>query len=178
MEKQSEDKEQKQIGVFMITAMWVLLLILLVYFFEEVIEQKLNPNQALTTRYVGDNIREVTLQRNNQGHYVTDGHINGQRVVFMLDTGATGVAIPQHLVPGLGLERGPKIELRTANGRADAYMTTLDRVGVGDIELEDVSAVINPNDGTDMILLGMSFLKKIEFTQRGNELVLRQVYGR
>lgn len=177
MENNPEHKEQKNIGIFMITVMWILLLGLLVYFFEDVIDQKLNPNQALTTRYISENIREVTLLRNNHGHYITNGKINGQKVVFMLDTGATGVAVPQHLVPALSLKRGPEIELHTANGRAKAYMTTINTVGVGDIELKDISAVINPNDKTDIILLGMSFLKQIEFTQRGDELILRQVSG-
>jgi aspartyl protease family protein len=50
----------------------------------------------------------------------------------------------------------------------------LDRVAVDGIELENVRAIINPNDDTDVILLGMSFLKKIEFTQRGDVLILRQ----
>lgn len=175
MDNNLAQKEQKQIGTFMIAMMWILFLILLIYFFEDVIDRKLNPNQDVTTRYVGEDIREVTLQRNRQGHYVTNGQINGQQVVFMLDTGATGVAVPEHLAPALGLEKGQSIELHTANGRAIGYMTNIEIIGVGEIELEGVSAVINPNDKTDIILLGMSFLKQIEFTQRGDELILRQV---
>jgi aspartyl protease family protein len=175
MDNNSTQKEQKRIGTFMIVMMWILFLILLVYFFEDVIDRKFNPNQNVTTHYVGEDIREVTLQRNRQGHYVTNGQINGQQVVFMLDTGATGVAIPEHLAGMLKLKRGTRIELHTANGRATGYMTTIDAIGVGDIELENIRAVINPNDKTDMILLGMSFLKQIEFTQRGDELILRQV---
>jgi aspartyl protease family protein len=177
MDNNSVHKEQRHIGTFMIVMMWILFLILLVYFFEDVIDRKLNPNQNLTTHYVGEDIREVTLQRNRQGHYVTDGWINGRQVVFMLDTGATGVAVPEHLAQALNLKRGQRIELHTANGRAIGYMTTIENVGVGDIKLDDISAVINPNDETDIILLGMSFLKQIEFTQRGDILILRQVLG-
>ncbi len=177
MENDSIHKEQKRIGVFMITLMWILFLGLLFYFFEDVIDRKLNPNQNVSTLYISDNIREVTLQRNNQGHYVTDGQINGQQVVFMLDTGATGVAVPEHLAARLGLKRGMRIELQTANGRATGYMTNIKNIGVGEIKLGDISAVINPNDDTDIILLGMSFLKQIEFTQRGDVLILRQVSG-
>lgn len=171
----SAQKEQKHIGAFMIAMMWILFLILLVYLFEDVIERKLNPNQNVATNYISEDIREVTLQRNRQGHYVTDGWINGQQVVFMLDTGATGVAIPEHLAQRLNLRRGQRIELHTANGRAIGYMTNIENIGVGDIKLGNISAVINPNDKTDLILLGMSFLKQIEFTQRGDELILRQV---
>ncbi len=161
----------------MIAMMWVLLLILLVYFFGEAIERKLNPNQALTTRYIGENIREVTLQRNNQGHYITNGQINGSEVVFMLDTGATGVAVPAHIAREVGLKKGPAIEIHTANGRATGYISNLDRIGIDGIQMENIRAVINPNDNSDMILLGMTFLKEIEFTQRGDELILRQVSG-
>ncbi len=177
MENDSIHKEQKRMGVFMITLMWILFLGLLFYFFEDVIDRKLNPNQNVSTLYISDNIREVTLQRNNQGHYVTDGQINGQQVVFMLDTGATGVAVPEHLASSLYLKKGQPVRLQTANGFATGYTTSIDNIGVGGIKLENVRAVINSGDSSDVILLGMSFLKQIEFTQRGDELILRQVSG-
>ncbi len=158
----------------MVTAMWILFLILLVSFFAGVIDRQTNPNQSLNTRYSETGTREVELQRNRYGHYVTDGAINGRPVVFMLDTGATGVAVPAHIAQGLQLERGAVIQLRTANGVARGYKARLDRVAIDGIQLEDISAIINPNDDSDVILLGMSFLKQIEFTQRGDSLILRQ----
>ena len=174
MDKKSDKKEQTQIGTWMIGMMWVVLMGLLVYIFEDEIERKINPNQIVDTVYVGEHSREVTLQRNRKGHYVTNGHINGQSVVFMLDTGATGVAVPQHLAAQLQLKKGQSIELHTANGRATGYMTSINDIGVGDIKLQEIDAVINPNDKSEVILLGMSFLKEIEFTQRGDTLILRQ----
>ena len=174
MDKNSDQKEQTQIGTWMIAMMWIVLFGMLFYIFEEEIERKINPNQTVDTVYLGDQTREVTLQRNRKGHYVTSGHINNQPVVFMLDTGATGVAVPQHLAARLFLQKGQSIELHTANGRATGYMTNIDNIGVGDIKLHDIDAVINPNDKSDIILLGMSFLKEIEFTQRGDMLILRQ----
>ncbi|MDA3869973.1 MAG: TIGR02281 family clan AA aspartic protease [Gammaproteobacteria bacterium] len=174
MKNNPEAKEQKRIGTFMVTAMWILFLILLVSFFAGVIDRQTNPNQSLNTRYSETGTREVELQRNRYGHYVTDGAINGRPVVFMLDTGATGVAVPAHIAQGLQLERGAVIQLRTANGVARGYKARLDRVAIDGIQLEDISAIINPNDDSDVILLGMSFLKQIEFTQRGDSLILRQ----
>lgn len=158
----------------MIVVMWVILLIILIYFFGKIVDQQLNPNQTLSTRYVEDNAREIVLQRNRYGHYVTSGQINGHEVVFMLDTGATGVAVPEHIASKIGLKRGRSIEMHTANGRVTGYVSQLDRIGIDEIELEKVRAVINPGDDSDMILLGMTFLKKIEFTQRGDTLILRQ----
>jgi len=174
MDDDAVKKEQHHIGTVMMIVMWLLLLVIVSYFFGKLLDQQNNPNQVLTTKYIGDNLREIVLERNRQGHYVTNGSINGKEVVFMLDTGATGVAVPEHIATRLGLKKGVPVEIQTANGVARAYMSTLQRVGVGDIELEDVGAYINPNDQQDEILLGMTFLKHIEFTQRGDTLILRQ----
>ncbi|MDH5612981.1 MAG: TIGR02281 family clan AA aspartic protease [Gammaproteobacteria bacterium] len=174
MDNNPEAKEQKRIGTFMVVLMWILLLAFLISFFEDVIDRQINPNQSLNTQYTETGVREVELQRNRYGHYVTDGSINGQPVVFMLDTGATGVAVPQHIAKDLQLEPGMAIQVQTANGLATGYDSVLDRVAVDGIELKNIRAIINPNDDTDVILLGMSFLKKIEFTQRGDVLILRQ----
>lgn len=174
MEGDSANKEQHRIGTAMTIVMWCLLLVIVSYFFNNLLDKQNNPNQVLTTKYVGDNLREVVLERNRQGHYVTNGTINGKQVVFMLDTGATGVAVPEHMVQRLGLKRGVPVEIQTANGLAEAYMSSLQSVGIGEIKLYDVGAYINPNDQQDEILLGMTFLKHIEFTQRGNTLILRQ----
>ncbi len=174
MENNPQHKEQKRIGTFMVVVMWVLFLVLLMSFFEGVIDRQINPNQSLNTQYTEAGVREVELQRNRYGHYVTDGSINGQHVVFMLDTGATGVAVPQHIANDLQLKRGAAIQVLTANGEVTGYASTLESVAVDGIELKNVSAIINPGDASDVILLGMSFLKKIEFTQRGDILILRQ----
>lgn len=118
--------------------------------------------------------REVSLQRNKYGHYVTSGKINGHEVVFMLDTGATGVAIPAAIAARLNIKRGQRYMTQTANGTAPAYATRLDTVSVGDIEFTNIAAGISPGLQSEQILLGMSFLKHIEFSQRGDTLILRQ----
>ncbi|MDH3343503.1 MAG: retroviral-like aspartic protease family protein, partial [Gammaproteobacteria bacterium] len=74
----------------------------------------------------------------------------------------------------LQLQRGVAIQVLTANGEVTGYVSKLDSVAVDGIELKEVRAIINPGDDSDVILLGMSFLKKIEFTQRGDVLILRQ----
>ncbi len=174
MDNNPEHKEQKSIGTFMVVAMWVVFLIIVMSFFEDVIDNQTNPNQSLNTQYTEAGVREVELQRNRYGHYVTDGSINGQHVVFMLDTGATGVAVPQHIANDLQLKRGVAIQVLTANGEVTGYASMLGSVAVDGIELQNVRAIINPGDASDVVLLGMSFLKKIEFTQRGDVLILRQ----
>ncbi|RLQ22790.1 TIGR02281 family clan AA aspartic protease [Seongchinamella sediminis] len=167
-------REQKRMGLGMMIMAWVVLLGLGVLFFGDVLERQFNPNQQLETRYSTEGIREVVLQRNRFGHYVTTGSINGKPVTFMLDTGATGVAIPEAVARRLQIPRGRPYRTQTANGVSTSYAATLDSVAVGDIELRNVQAGIAPGLAMDEILLGMSFLKHIEFSQRGDSLILRQ----
>ncbi len=167
------EDEQKRMGKFMLIGMWVLLVIMLTYLFRNILDRQHNPNQELASRVTGE-YAEVVLKRNKFGHYVASGKINGQPVVFMLDTGATHVAVPARVAGRLGLKRGRKRIYQTANGPAAAWATVLDSVSLGDIEVRDVRASINPQMDNEEILLGMSFLKQIEFTQRGDLLILRQ----
>jgi aspartyl protease family protein len=168
-------REQKRMGTVMQALAWLVLLGLGVFYFSDLLDEQYNPNQSLHTHHAEDGFREVVLQRNKFGHYVTSGEINGKPVTFMLDTGATGVAIPDSLANRLGLQRGRAFPTQTANGVSTSYAANLDRVSVGGIELRDVSAGITPGLTTDEVLLGMSFLKHIEFTQRGDTLILRQL---
>jgi aspartyl protease family protein len=174
MSQQDEIREQKRMGTAMQALAWLVLLGLGVAYFSDFLDKQYNPNQSIQTNIAEGGVREVVLQRNKFGHYVTAGAINGKPVTFMLDTGATGVAIPQDLTAYLGLQPGAAFRTQTANGIGVGYAVTLARVSVGAIELHDVPASIAPGLQTEEILLGMSFLKHIEFTQRGDTLILRQ----
>lgn len=168
------NKTPQGLGKGMIIVAWILALGLLTLFFNNFVDKQHNPNQDLSTQYRQDGTREVKLQRNRRGHYVANGTINGQPVVFFLDTGATIVSIPEPVARRLNLQRGVEMLASTANGTVTTYSAELDSVAVGDIELHRVRASINPQMQSDEILLGMSFLKHLEFTQRGETLILRQ----
>jgi len=174
MAGEKEIQEQKRMGTVMQALAWLVFLGLGVFFFGDLLGKQYNPNQSVQTRYAEDGVREVVLQRNKFGHYVTAGKINGLDVTFMVDTGATGVAIPEAVAHDLGLPRGRAFRTRTANGLSTTYAANLKWVSVGGIELQDVQAGIAPGLQTEEILLGMSFLKHIEFSQRGDVLILRQ----
>jgi aspartyl protease family protein len=165
---------QQGIGKGMIYAAWLIILGLLTLFFNQYLDKEYNPNQNISTKYNQDSSREVILKRNRNGHYVTNGIINGKSVVFFLDTGATIVSIPAHLKDYLNLEQGVPLMAQTANGSVRTFHTTLDNIGIGAIELHNVRASLNPQMRMNEILLGMSFLKHLEFTQRGDTLILRQ----
>jgi aspartyl protease family protein len=161
-------------GTAMHILFWIALLALLSVYFSDLLERQRNPNRDVTSQVTDSGVREVQLKRNRQGHYVTAGTINGEAVVFLLDTGATGVAIPAAIAERLSLPRGRSFITNTANGRSKSYQTRLAEVGIGDIRLHNVEAAIAPGLEMREVLLGMSFLKHIEFTQRGNVLTLRQ----
>ena len=117
--------------------------------------------------------KEVVLQQNRQGHYVASGTVNNVPVLFLLDTGATDVAIPESIALAAGLRRGNTSRASTANGAVTVYSTRIDELTLGNIVLEDVSASITTSMPGNTILLGMSALRQVEFSQRGGELTLR-----
>lgn len=153
---------------------WIVVLGLLSALFTGWMEKLNNPNQQVTTVLRTDGVREVVLEQNRAGHYVASGTINGSPVTFLLDTGATSVSVPARVADRLGLERGVPLRANTANGVITTYATRLDRVRLGDIELANVRADINPHMRSGEVLLGMSFLRQLEFTQRDRELTIRQ----
>lgn len=101
---------------------WAAALFLATRFFGQWEDSQRNPNRQVQSEH-GQGFIEVRLLSNGQGHFVVDGAINGQVVHFMLDTGATDVAIPEGLARDLNLARGSPVLLSTANGRTEGYRT-------------------------------------------------------
>ncbi|MCK5722764.1 MAG: TIGR02281 family clan AA aspartic protease [Gammaproteobacteria bacterium] len=153
--------------------MWIALMIMVFFLFNKLLERDYNPNQQVLMQN-RDKQRVVILKRNRYGHYVTQGEINNHSVTFMLDTGASDISIPDKIAKKLKLSYGQERQYQTANGTITANLTTLESVSIGNIKLQNVRASINPKMDHDEILMGMSFLKYIEFTQRGDTLILRQ----
>ncbi len=160
--------QQTGFGLLMVAALGMLGL--LTWFFSGQLEQRSNPNRVVESQRLGERI-EVVLQADRQGHFVATGGINGREVVFLVDTGATLVSIPEALADRLGLVREAPIGLQTAAGPVQGYLTRLDEVRLGDIVRRDVRAAINPGRH-DTVLLGMSFLRNLELTQRDGQLTV------
>ena len=115
----------------------------------------------------------VVLEQDRNGHYQAQGQINGQPVIFLVDTGATDVALPESTARALGLEFGPRIKVMTAAGPASAWVTRLDEVTVGGIRRQNVRATITDGEFNG-VLLGMSFLKHYSLQQQDGTLVIRE----
>lgn len=169
----SIDDTPSRIGRIMTFAAWIVGLALLVMFFNGMIERQTNPNPNPMAESGPQGLPQVTLQRNRSGHYVTGGKINGEPVVFMVDTGATDVALPLGLARKLGLKLRQGGVSVTANGNVQTWRTRLESVDVGGLVLRNVRASVLPNMPGNEVLLGMSYLKHLELIQRGDTLTLR-----
>ncbi|HAO24975.1 MULTISPECIES: TIGR02281 family clan AA aspartic protease [unclassified Methylophaga] len=151
---------------------WLLLMGSLTLFFNGFIEQKHNPNRHLVEMDAGLG-SDVVLLRNQAGHYVAPGFINGHEVTFLLDTGATNISVPAGIARKAGLKQGRQAMVNTANGVVPVYATELETVQLGAIKLQHIRAHINPHMSDDIVLLGMSFMKHLDMTQREGTLTLR-----
>ena len=158
-------------GMWIIT--WILAFALLTLFFGQKEAEWINPNTDPASELGVDGTLKVVLQQNRQGHYVATGKINGKAVNFLLDTGATDVAVSSPLAKKLGLKPGRQTQASTANGIVNVYQTRIDELRLGDIVLHNVAASIIPNMD-NFVLLGMSALGQLDFSQQGNLLILKQ----
>lgn len=119
----------------------------------------------------------VVLNADEQGHFVTSGSINGEPMRFIVDTGATFVSL------GAADARRARIDLthatsgfsQTANGLTRVWRVRLGNVRVGNISLRDVEATVHEHD-MPVVLLGMSFLNRMEMRRDGTTLTLIQRY--
>jgi aspartyl protease family protein len=162
--------EQQNFGRWMIIAAWVLLLALLSLFFSQWLEHQNNPNRQLRVSTDITGSHSVVLKRNRAGHYVAPGKINGIDVVYLLDTGATLVAVSSALAEEAGLQRIAASQSRTANGVVRSWLTEIDQLQLGPITMRNVKAAILPNMPQHEVLLGMSFLKHLKLQQQGGKL--------
>jgi aspartyl protease family protein len=115
----------------------------------------------------------VTLAADASGHYFADGAINGVPMRFVVDTGATSIAIPAADAQRLGIDyrKGERGQVHTANGTVAAYRVRFDTVKLGAIELAGVEGVVIER-GLSIGLLGMSFLSRVEMKRDGQNMVL------
>jgi len=119
--------------------------------------------------------QSVTLAADTAGHFISEGQINGGPVRFVIDTGATTVALPAADARRLNIDyrKGKVAQTRTANGTVQVYVITLERVKVGAIELSSVEGIVI-EQGLDIALLGMSFLSRVDMRHDGQTLTLQK----
>ncbi|PPD56739.1 MAG: TIGR02281 family clan AA aspartic protease [Methylotenera sp.] len=149
------------------TIVWLILAAGIFYLIDNI----QNPNKIWR---LSNNANEVVLKRGLDGHYRAEALINNQKVNVLVDTGATGVAISQAVADKLQLKSLAAVRTNTANGDSIGYMVRLASVKVGGVEANNVSAMIAPNLGGD-VLLGMSYLGRMDVRLFNNQMTIKQV---
>jgi aspartyl protease family protein len=119
---------------------------------------------------------KIVLPVGSGGHFMTNGTINGRTIQFMVDTGATTIAIGTADAQRLGIDyqKGQPVRMNTANGTAQGWRVKLNSVRVGDVEVFDVEAVVGPN--MPFALLGNSFLSRFSMNRSSDTMVLERRY--
>jgi aspartyl protease family protein len=122
--------------------------------------------------------RSISIPRDARGHFQTDGRIDGQRIDFMVDTGASVIALNEKSAARFGLRPTPgdyKMTVNTANGTIKAARTRLAMVDIGGLIVRDVDAMVLPDEALSENLLGLSFLSKLKrFEYANGKMVLEQ----
>jgi len=119
---------------------------------------------------------EVRIASGQGGHYYTKGLINGNPVDFIVDTGATSIAMNRFVAERLGIDYrgGTPITVNTANGTAKAYVVTLSNVSIGNIVVHQVQAAVSTTESPTVVLLGNTYLSKVNLEIDHGVLVLRE----
>ena len=119
--------------------------------------------------------QRIVLAGDSRGHFVSQGQINGRAMQFMVDTGATTVAIGQPDAERMGLnyKKGQPVRMSTANGVTQGWRLRLDTVRIGDVQVYGIDAVVTPQP-MPYVLLGNSFLSGFQMTRHNDQMVLEK----
>jgi aspartyl protease family protein len=134
--------------------------------------------KAATETVAQTGTRSLSIPRDSRGHFQTEGRIDGQRIGFMVDTGASVIALNETSAARFGLRpsRGDyKASVTTANGTIKAAPARLAMVELGGLVVRDVDALVLPDEALSENLLGLSFLSKLKrFEYANGTMVLEQ----
>lgn len=118
----------------------------------------------------------VTLAKSANGHFEVNGRVNGARVHFLVDTGASSVVLSQEDAERAGIDTSSlvyNVPINTANGRASAASVTITNLQIGDIERQNIRAMVTQEGLMTGSLLGMNFLQTLGgFSVRGDQLIM------
>jgi aspartyl protease family protein len=136
------------------------------------IDRTMNPTVAVTATGKDG---EVVVPRARDGHYYLRGSIQGQPIVFMVDTGASSVAVSAAFARRAGLPRGYPLRFSTANGSTEGELVSGQTVEAGGLRVSNIDVGVGINVGQDdMGLLGQSYLRHVEVLQADDRLILRR----
>jgi len=117
----------------------------------------------------------VVLTADSRGHFITQGSINNRPAQFMVDTGASLIALDASEATRLGLDyrKGRRVQMSTANGVTTGYQIELSEVRIGDVTVYGVGAVVT-TASMPTILLGNSFLNRFNMRRESDQMTLQR----
>lgn len=115
---------------------------------------------------------KITIERSHDAHFRIPGRINGIEVVFLVDTGATTIAVSEGVARAAQLPVLNTVITQTAGGQSTGYFTSIENIEIGDAQFEDFSAIIIPDMVGVDVLLGMNFLKNFSIKQEQQHMTL------
>ncbi len=121
--------------------------------------------------------RTISIPRGNNGHFRVNGRVDGRSLDFMVDTGASSIALREVDAARIGVRparRDYTARISTANGVTMAAPVMLDRVEIGELIVRNVAAMVLPDEALAENLLGMSFLGQVHWQYQSGKLVLEQ----
>ncbi len=142
-------------------------------------QSKYNLGNRVQASYTKAERKKVNIYRDSNGMFKTVGSINGYTVDFLIDTGASVIALNSALAKRLGIQyklKGEETVVATASGRELAYSVDLDQVKVGEIMLRNVDAVIIEGNSPNTPLLGMSYLGRLNINNEGQLMSLEEKF--
>lgn len=158
----------RKAGRYMIILAWIFAFFLLALFFHFTTQSDTGSFEYSAQHGT------LTIDGDAKGHYWVDGAINNVSVRFMVDTGASLVAIPENLVKKMGLSGRYPVRLQTAAGTVEGQLARVKTLRFSGFRFSNVKAVIMPADGSETVLLGMNILSDFTIMQKDGKLVIKR----
>lgn len=161
------DNSYQKSGRIMFVLAWILVFALLFTFFQFQQQSSMTGSQEIEHG-------KLILTADSQGHYMVKGQINNRPVHFLVDTGATMIAISKPLADSMQITGQYPVSMNTAAGTVKGYLTRIQTLSFGNFHFNNVKAVIMPENNDDMALLGMNVLSEFKISQQNNQLIIER----
>lgn len=161
------ESKHKRLGAAFLIIGWLLILGLVALLFNFTLFQTKAP--LINTTAAGT---QIIIYRDNDYHFRIAGSINGVGVTFLIDTGATSIAVPNDIAIAANLPHLSRVMTETANGSSIGYFTKITKLDIGTIQFNNASAIIVPNMDSDQVLLGMNILQHLNIQQTQDTLII------
>jgi len=142
-------------------------------------QHTLDLHAGINSSYQAAKKKQVRILQDHNGSYSTNGYINGKPVDFLVDTGASTVTMSERRARQLGIEyrnSSQSVKVQTASEITSGYLVNLNRIKIGVLEEQNVDCTVIQGDNPPMVLLGMSFLNRVEIENKHKVMVLKKRY--